>query len=126
MAKTLREKSEQGSPTKKSPPNKRGFGMVSGNSTPQKDVMRKRDKKAQEKKNPFSSLFDSNPFNKKPRFQKTLIATPSKFEIKVTKSKSPAAAKTPAKKAPTKKVPALPSGGIRGKLGKKNVATPKA
>jgi hypothetical protein len=33
-----------------------------------------------------SSLFDSNPFNKKSRFQKTLIATPSKFEIKVTKS----------------------------------------
>ena len=57
---------------------------------------------------PSSSLFGSNPFNKKPRFQKTLIATPSKFEIKVNKS--------PVKKILQKKET---RSGIRGKLAKK-------
>jgi hypothetical protein len=54
-------------------------------------------------------LFDSNPFTKKAsRFQKTLIATPSKFEIKVTKS--PAKIKT--------SEPKTTRSGVRGKLGK--------
>ena len=118
MAKTLREQSE--TPRK-------GWGMVESEKvTP----VKKRDQKAIDKgyakkdkksmmdnilgKNKKStskpSLFDSNPFNKKPsRLQKTLIATPGKFEIKVTKSKSPAAF------SPKKTRKSGPIG-IRGKL----------
>jgi hypothetical protein len=88
--------------------------------------MKKRDQKYQKKDKksimdtilkkkpvPSSSLFDSNPFNKKPRFQKTLIATPSKFEIKVNKS--------PAKKTEKSET----RSGIRGKLAKKLPAAVK-
>lgn len=101
MAKTLRENSNTGSPSK-------GFD-------------KKRDKKYERKQSSLigkkspskpKSLFDSNPFTKKPsRFQKTLIATPSKFEIKVTKS--PAKKMTPEKRATRS--------GVKGKLGKSPV-----
>ena len=108
MAKSLRENSNHGSPTKGKPI--------------ETSYMKKRDQKYQKKQGlsigkkpaspakPSKSLFDSNPFTKKPsRFQKTLIATPSKFEIKVTKS--PAKSKTPEKRATR-------GSGVRGKLGK--------
>ena len=85
MAKSLRENSEIGSPAK---------GGI------ETSYMKKRDQKYQKKNlkesivakkaspvKSVKSLFDSNPFAKKSsRFQKTLIATPSKFEIKVSKS----------------------------------------
>lgn len=102
MAKSLRENSNHGSPAKGKPI--------------ETSYMKKRDQKYQKKglsfgkkspAKPSKSLFDSNPFTKKPsRFQKTLIATPSKFEIKVTKSP----AKTLEKRATR--------AGVRGKLGK--------
>lgn len=103
MAKSLRENSEKESPTK---------GAI------ETSYMKKRDQKYQKKigfsigkkqSSPVKSLFDSNPFTKKAsRFQKTLIATPSKFEIKVTKS--PAKIKT--------SEPKTTRSGVRGKLGK--------
>jgi colicin import membrane protein len=113
LAKTLREKSEKATPGKINTKKENVFMKKRDLKYQKKDKKSIMDTIFRKKPVPSSSLFDSNPFNKKPRFQKTLIATPSKFEIKVNKA--------PAKKTEKSET----RSGIRGKLTKKLPAVKK-